>query len=62
MGSFIMAIKEVTYFHFPTASAGYAGVRKKYDELRVKARFDSVTPEEQDWMDWAERYLDEEGR
>lgn len=53
----VMAAQDVTYYHFPTA--GIAAVRKKYDELRIKKRFDSVTPEEQDWMDWAERYLDQ---
>ena len=49
---------QVTIYRFPTSAATYAEVQKKYDELRVRKRFDSVTPEEQDWMDWAESYLD----
>lgn len=34
-------------------------VQKMYDSLRVKQRFDSVTPDELDWMDWAEWYLNQ---
>lgn len=51
----------VQLYSFPTPASSYADVRKKYDELKVKSRFDSITQEEQDWMDWAETYLDEEG-